>query len=356
MVGALGISPEQVVAAASGHVVGATPPLRRSAPLPPAQQVVAFSAGEPVAGDRGSLPGPRSARYPPRVLGRAFSLRVAAIVTAAAALLALAPAGSAAPGSASIFVHSAKGGHLSGGRLTLHGVSRRVTWLTNRGRSGVVSVARLHRRLFSSRTPSATGALHVANYRGGDEPTFKLSRPRYKASRHTVSYKVKRLNKRPLPGRTARGSQHRMSGRFGPASLSIVGAPRVTGGDNGGLDCRITLQNNTPHLFQATGESKWPTDTWDPGIPFQAYLDADGSVITWGSDGGLLRGCSVSGTWTIVPWQYEPNLPSATFTLTTTNPWNGQWSYTCTSSNPQFSCEDHTTQNGSASWSIEPSQ
>jgi hypothetical protein len=39
-----------------------------------------------------------------------------------------------------------------------------------------------------------TGVLHVAGYHGGDEPTFRLSQPRYSPSRQTVSYTVQRLN------------------------------------------------------------------------------------------------------------------------------------------------------------------
>jgi len=60
---------------------------------------------------------------------------------------------------------------LRGGRLTLRGVSRRVTAVTNAGHSGVVSVTRLHARLFGSGIAPATDALHVAGDRGGDERT-----------------------------------------------------------------------------------------------------------------------------------------------------------------------------------------
>jgi hypothetical protein len=144
---------------------------------------------------------------------------------AAAGLLAAAPAGAKAPPrDAVVFVHSAKSGELGGGRLTLHGVSGRVTWAHNSGRSGVMTVRRLHRMLFSPKPTTATGTLHVAGHHGGDELTFKLSRPRYNAARRTVSYKIKRLGNGRLPGRAAQAAG--AARRFGPASLSMVGAPQ----------------------------------------------------------------------------------------------------------------------------------
>jgi hypothetical protein len=88
--------------------------------------------------------------------------------------------------------------------VTLHDAGRRLTWLTNGGRSGVVSVARLHRRSFLPGTPPATGTLPVAGHSGGDEPTFRLIRPRYNASRQTVSYGAPAMQA-PLGGSLADG-------------------------------------------------------------------------------------------------------------------------------------------------------
>jgi hypothetical protein len=284
-------------------------------------------------------------------------VRVVRTVALVVGLVALAPAtatAGATPSGSTVFTHSAKSGELGGGRLTLHGVSRRVTWVINSGRSGVVSVRRLHAKLFAPGTPPATGTLHVAGDRGGDEVTFSLSRPRYSASRHTVSYAAKPLNHRSLPSRSARAAQSASAQQFGAASLSIVGAPEVSGGDNGGLDCHQTLQNNTVHLLGASGESKWDTDTWDPGIPFQYNLDALGSVISWGSDGGLLRGCSNTGQWTFIPSPStgDPNPPNVTFTMTTTYPWSGTPTNTCTSTDPQdFPClANGINSAGNATW------
>jgi hypothetical protein len=192
----------------------------------------------------------------------AFSVKIAGLVAVGASIVVLAPA--TARGDI-LFVHSADSGEIGGGRLTLHGVGRRVTWITNSGRSGVVSIARLHSRLFLPGTPRATGTLHIAGRRGGRRLALRLRRPRYNRARQTVSYRVRRLNKR----RSARASGLSRVRRFGAASLSIVGTKPV--GDNGGNDCTTTLSNQTRWEWGATGESKWDTDTWAPGIPFQAF-------------------------------------------------------------------------------------
>jgi hypothetical protein len=146
------------------------------------------------------------------------------LAAAAAGLLVAAPAGAQAPPrDATVFVHSARSGDLGGERLTLHGVSRRVTWAHNSGRSGVMAVKRMHRTLFAPMIGPATGTLHVAGHRGGDELTFKLTKPRFNLARRMVSYKIQRLGKGRLPSRAARAAG--IARRFGAASLSIQGAP-----------------------------------------------------------------------------------------------------------------------------------
>jgi hypothetical protein len=137
----------------------------------------------------------------------------------AAGLLAAVPAFAQAPIDA-MFVHSAKSGELGGGRLTLQGGGPRVTWAHRSGRSGVMAVRRMHRLVFSGANLTATGTLHVAGHRGGQELTFTLSRPRYNAARDTVSYAVRRMKGR-LPGRAAGVAG--IARGFGAASLSIVG-------------------------------------------------------------------------------------------------------------------------------------
>ena len=281
-----------------------------------------------------------------RLFAAVLAVVLAAAAFAAALVLAAAPAHGAVT-----FVHSAKSGELRGDRLVLHGIGRRVSWVTNTGRSGVVSIRRLHRRLFLPRRP-ATGILHVAGDRGGDEREFRLSRPRYSAARQRVSYRV-RGAKRAQPSSSAAARAPR---RFGAASLSILGAPQLGSGDNGGNDCRVTIENNLPWELEASSESKWPTDTWDSGIPFQYVLDQAQS-ITWGSDGGLFRGCSVSGGWTVISDpDSPPNPPAGTFNLNTTWDWNGggNTGTTCSNTNwAQYYCQDQSSgAAGSGSWEL----
>jgi hypothetical protein len=151
---------------------------------------------------------------------------VAGLVAVLVGWLAAAPASAQAPhADGTVFVHSAKSGKLAGGRLTLQGVGRRVTWAHHSDRPGVIAVRRLHRMLFSSKTAAATGTLHVAGHRGGDELTFKLSKPRYNRARRTVSYKAKPLGNGRFPRRAA-AQAPAAARRFGTASLSIVSAPQ----------------------------------------------------------------------------------------------------------------------------------
>ena len=161
-------------------------------------------------------------------MGRVSGVLAAGVVAVALSVAGAGPAAAAATPSASgtVFVHSARSGELGGGRLTLRGVGRLVTWSQPSGRSGVLSITRMHRLLFSSANP-ATGTLHVAGQRGGDELTLRLTRPHY--AHGTVSYQVRRLNHGRLPGRDARGAQSAQ--QLGAASLSIVGGttgPTVT--------------------------------------------------------------------------------------------------------------------------------
>jgi hypothetical protein len=277
---------------------------------------------------------------------------VAGLVAVTAVLLAVAPSSSAAT---PLFTHSAKSGELGAGRLTLHGVRAGVSWVMGGGRAGVVHVRRLHRRLFLPSAP-ATGTLHVAGHRGGDEPAFRLSRPRYNRARRSVSYRVSRLNRRSIPRGTARAAQG--TTQFGAASLSITPDADLASGDNGGHDCPIGLVNETGYGIEAASESKWDTDTWDPGIPFQALVPSHSKLPTgadteifWQSDGGFLRGCSNSGGWVLT---VDPNDPSqatppagVSFTLSYTYPWDGIPVRSCTSTNPQFTC---TPSSGTNYW------
>jgi hypothetical protein len=167
--------------------------------------------------------GRRSGR---RRRGAGRSIRAAGLAAlAAAGLLAATASGSPPPsGGATVFVHSATSGELGGGRLILHGVGRRVSWAHDSGRSGVMAVKPMHRALFKPGSAAVTAILHVAGHRGGDEPTFELTKPLFNAARHTVSYRIKRLGDGRLPGRAARAAGQPSRRSFGVASLSMVGA------------------------------------------------------------------------------------------------------------------------------------
>ena len=255
------------------------------------------------------------------------TLRLVTSVALAVGLLVLVPAAApATSGGATVFTHSATSGELRGGLLTLRGVGSRLTWVHNSGRAGTVSVTRLHRRLFSPETPPV-GTLHVAGRRPGRVHAFRLSRPRYNAGRQWVRYRVERLGKHP---RASHGSG---TSQFGAASLSIVGHPsRLGSSDTGGSWCGAGILNLTIHELHAASASKWDTDSWDPEIPVNDVVDNLGGTESWGSDAGFLRGCSNTVVWV------TSSDPPASFTVTTTHPWQSRSIETCRSSDPTFSC------------------
>ncbi len=278
----------------------------------------------------------RPARF--RCPSRPF--RLAGLVAVAAGLVALAPASAL---GATTFVHSAKSGELAGGRLTLHGVGPDVTWTTTAGRWGVAPIARAHRFIFSPKAP-ATGTLHVAGHRGGDEPTFKLSRPRYNAPRQTVSYRAKPLNNKPLPRRAARAGGRAGARRFGAASLSIV--PHSTGTNR--VNCYTTFVNATRTALQVGSVTKMLTDSWDSGwFPPKVglYVQPNGGDA-WESYGIEVPSCGNSVTYKIV------GTPD-TITFSMSQDGSG-YSNTCTSTNQQFVCTNEVDKPGYAEWNIVP--
>jgi hypothetical protein len=267
----------------------------------------------------------------------------------AVGLLRAGLAGASGASAAIVVTHSAKSGEYKGGRLILRGVGGRVTYVIDSGKSGTVSVRRLHRRLFLPGAP-ATATLHVAGLRGGDEPTFRLTKPRYSAARRTVSYRAKPLDNRPLPGRAARASGLKGPRTFGAASLSILGHPRLGGGDNGGHNCETRFANLTDgevngpkargNPIQLVSSQQWDTDDWAPAPPSDLVFQW-GSDVDFISEGGFLRGCAQSTVWHFVPMCIvnEGCGPDGTFTISVE--WDWTWVaplYSCTSSNPQFKC------------------
>jgi hypothetical protein len=193
------------------------------------------------------------------------------LIALAAGLLALVPANaSAGPPDPPVYVYSASSGELGGGSLTLHGVGRRITWATQGGRSGVTSIRRFHRLLFTPAKSPATATLHVAGQRGGEELVLRLSRPRYTAARRTVRYRVRRIKRGTAPRRR----------QFGAASLSIV-APQVPEGAATGNQCQTYVLNSSGAPLQLAAHST-PSDTWStlPGVS----VDPD-VTVRWGSYG-----------------------------------------------------------------------
>jgi hypothetical protein len=177
-------------------------------------------------------------------------------------------------------VHSAKSGELRDGRLILRGVSGRVTYLHASGRTATAKLKRVHKGVFLPGRP-ATAVLHVAGHRGGDEPSFRLSRPRYNAARRTVSFKARRLDSKRLPAAAAgtagiartrslfgTSSQTGRSSGLGPSSLTVTSHPTVAPAPAYGNTCEATIFNNLPGTpapsgltLSARSWSAWDTDT-----------------------------------------------------------------------------------------------
>jgi hypothetical protein len=264
------------------------------------------------------------------------SLRFTTLVVAAGLLALVAVAVPATSRGATVFTHSAESGQLRDGLLTLRGVGGRVPWAQHGGRSGSVSVVRLHRRLFVPQTPPI-GTLHIAGRR---PQTLRLRRPRYNAVRKTVRYRVQRLSRRT--DRRAEASQ--ALGEFGAAGLSIIPHPSLLTDDDGNY-CAAGVLNLTIHELQATSTSKWDTDDWDPGVP--STLERLGGTVSWASQGGFLRGCSNTVVWT------AGTDPPITFTVTTTHPFPGKSTETCKSSDRSYLCE-RTLGIDEANWIIRP--
>lgn len=274
-------------------------------------------------------------------LMRGLPLRRITLAVAAAGVLGAAPVGAVAQvGGATTFVQAAKGGSFQGGRLTLRGVGRSVRWKTvGPGRhSGVVSFPLLERQLFSDNA-ALVATLHVASQRG--VVRLRISRPRYRARRGTVGYRVKRLDQRRIPR------------RFGAASLSIVSPPLV--GSSNHHSCQTQLQDNTAYGLQPISSSRGDLDSWAFLSPPTAVIGSNDSA-NWESDGAAFKGCTNTVVWKFVSDPNNPHppaSPSGTVTLTTTYPWLGVPSYQCSSSYAGVSCKQtYATSGGVVSWDL----
>jgi hypothetical protein len=264
-----------------------------------------------------------------------FRFQLAGLVAAGASLAALAPATAAAtPDGTRTFVHSAKSGELEGGRLTLHGVGKNVTWASDDGSgSGSVRIRRLHRVRFGPLMPPLTGTLHIAGHRRGGEPAFKLSRPRYNASRQTVSYRAKPRRKRTVSARAAAAAVPR---RFGASSLSMVADEDY---------CITTLDNNTGHPLILDSADLPAGQTWltSPGTVNSTMIQP-GTAVFYEVDG---ENCSPTVTWATTDLQPGVGFTASTFFV------NGSVEFSCTVSSAGFAC-DKTQSNifGVVTWNL----
>ena len=250
-------------------------------------------------------------------------LRVGRALSAAglaAGLLVAALAG-ASPASADVVVsHAAKSGALRDGRLILRGVGGRASYVTDAGRSGTTAVRRMHERAFLPGKP-ATGTLHIAGSGGGQEPAFRLTKPRYDASRRVVSYKAEPLRSASAAGTVARASALQAPRRFGAASLSILPHPSLAAGGGGGHDCIMQVgvdPGGGAANLRLQSSAKWDTDDWSMAPPSD-ILVADKATME--SQGGLWRGCGFSTVWESL---------GATITVAVSWPWNDAPTTSCT--------------------------
>ena len=195
---------------------------------------------------------------------------------------------------------------------------------------------------------------------------------RYSAARDTVSYRAARLSKHAGAAKAAATTVPRT---FGVASLSVApggssggsklgASPGSLGGVNGGHDCEMDFDDATDYAtngsrargnaVQLVSASQWPTDDWNPNPDGRLLGYGDGEDFT--SAGGFLRGCADTTVWQFVPGCIvgEGCGPTGTFTFTVEWDWSwGTPKYTCTSSNPQYTCVDATTPGGVINWALE---
>jgi hypothetical protein len=279
--------------------------------------------------------------------GKARGRRLAAMGLAVAAVIVAAPATADA---SMMYVHSADSGELAGGRLTLHGVGRNVTWTTTSGRAGVERVSRVHQKLFQPNKP-ATGTLHIAGQEGGEELAFKLSAPRYDARRDTVSYRARPISKRARAA-VAHSSAASPARSFGSASLSVVPHASIAPGGDGGNVCLAGFYNNTWYGMQWVDDSKWDTDEWVDDDALDADLIVGNRNLrggnlpqsaTWETVGGLFRGCANHTVWKLVTDPTDPatsGSPPGDVIITFNIDWEWTQSprFDCTTSNPRFVC------------------
>jgi hypothetical protein len=274
---------------------------------------------------------------------------LAALTVSSQAFAATAPAPaevrSAAAGNQSVlFAHDADRGTfnaIAGRRgeywLRLQGVSPRAIFFENRPgvNSGEVSVTRMLAGFFDK--PGVDVPNAAVNVIGPDGRqrlmAIKLLSAKYDRRSATVRYRVRALRSvtSRTPGR--RSTNDRLPRSFGDASVFI---------DTFWNRCTSGVTNNTAENMNYAGSTIGSHDSWGndylqganrptlqtivPAQPGSAW-----STDFWGTTSGFARGCSVE-----VRYSLESG---AIVTIDVASPYTGSNTYSCTVSDPKYTCE-----------------
>jgi hypothetical protein len=221
--------------------------------------------------------------------------------------------------------------------LRLHGVSPRAIFFENRpGRdSGEVSVTRMLAGFFDKpgvEVPNA--AVNVVGPDGRQRlMAVKLLAARYDRRRATVRYRVRALHRvtTPVPGQPS--PDGRLPRSFGDASVFIdTFWNRCTAGVTNGTGENMNYAGSTIGSHDSWGNDYFqganrPTlQTIVPAQPGSAW-----STDFWGDTSGFARGCSVEVRYALAS-------SGAIVTIDVASPYTGANEYSCTVTDPRYSC------------------
>jgi hypothetical protein len=230
--------------------------------------------------------------------------------------------------------------------LRLEGVSPRAIFFENRPglNSGEVSVTRMLAGFFDKPgvdVPNA--AVNVIAPDGRQRlMAVKLLSASYDRQRATVRYRVRALRNvtTPLPP-SRRSTDARLPGSFGDASVFI---------DTFWNRCTSGITNSTAENMNYAGSTIGSHDSWGndylqganrpalqtivPAQPGSAW-----STDFWGDTSGFARGCSVEVRYSLAQ-------SGAIVTVSVASPYTGSNEYSCTVSDPRYTC----TLNTSSQW------
>jgi hypothetical protein len=246
-------------------------------------------------------------------------------VALASAAAAAPPAQAASPPASLLFVQDAASGTLTPvahrpGRYTLrlHGVDPGALYFTDRPHrsTGVIGQPALLRALFDRQSPPNAAVEILGGQADQDVKAFTLSRPRYDAGHHTLTYQAQTLKRVSNAIAHYNGRLDRsLPRRFGAVSLFIDSAA------DWGNTCTATVENDSDGATFTIGAAfKWDTDHWDDDPGSKTWLR--GSYWGWKSAGGFARGCN--NTVTIYTGD------GAIITITTGDPITGSNIHACT--------------------------